>query len=354
MIVDHTDETTSDGVKLRASPRQVEIDYTGLSFVLPDKVRFRYRLSGYEKEWNDVGIRRQAFYSDLPPGRYTFQVTACNNDGVWNANGASLTFFVPPAWYQALWFYVLCAALAIALVSSVYWLRLRQYSAVMALRFNERLEERTRLARDLHDTLLQTIQGMKLAAEHAKDSVLDPSDAKTFATNMADWSERATLEGRAALDSLRTPMLSHGDLAQELRQSFDNYCSGGTMELRVSASGKSREMHPIVHDEIFRIADEAIRNACLHSEGKWIDIELVYTENFQVRIRDDGKGIGSKILETGKAGHYGLMGMRERASRVQGTLTVSSSSEGTEIVLLVPGRISFRDRGLAYQSKRPR
>jgi signal transduction histidine kinase len=231
--------------------------------------------------------------------------------------------------------------IVLVLVYSLYLLRIRKYSAVMKIRFNERLEERMRLARDLHDTLLQTIQGIKMVADQAKENAYDPAAAHAFANRISEWSECASWEGRAALDSLRNSTTEGNDLAAAFRRSFQNYVSNGTTSVNLSVTGKSKDMHPIARDEVYRIGDEAIRNACLHSGGHRIDIELVYDENMLFRVRDNGKGIDPKTLQAGRAGHYGLTGMRERAARIGAKLAISSSSKGTELVLSVPGRAIY-------------
>src|SRR5260370_13072674 len=161
------------GKHLRLPPltRDLEIDYTALSFVATQKVRFRYKLEGRDAAWQEPGTRRQAFYNDLRPGRYRFRVIACNNDGVWNEAGATLDFNVAPAWYQTNWFRVLCVLSGVFIVVVLYRLRVRQIARSIGVRFDERLAERTRMARDLHDTFLQTLQGSKLVA----DDALEPS-----------------------------------------------------------------------------------------------------------------------------------------------------------------------------------
>src|SRR5262249_45357837 len=149
-------------LRLPPRTRDVEIDYVGLSFAAPQRVLFRYRLEGRDDVWQEPGTRRQAFYSDLRPGRYRFRVIASNNDGLWNDAGAALDFIVPPAWYQTWSFLVLCVAIAAMSLWALYRLRVRQLAHALNARFDERLAERTRVARDIHDTLLQTVQGSKL------------------------------------------------------------------------------------------------------------------------------------------------------------------------------------------------
>ena len=341
IIVDRESLPVRTELRFPISPRNAEIDYAGLSYVVPEKVKFRYRLIGHDRNWIEAGMRRQAFYNDLRPGHYTFQVIACNNDGVWNSTGALLPFTVPPAWYQTALFRTLCGLFSLAAAYSIYLMRIRQYRAAMRVRFDERLEERTRLARDLHDTLLQTIQGMKMVADQATETIHEPM-AKNFAQRISEWSERASREGRAALDSLRNSTTEGNDLAAALRASFEDCAIDRAMALNISLTGKSKEMHPIARDEVYRIGDEAIRNACLHSDGHRIVIDLVYDANLLLRVRDDGKGIDSTILKSGKAGHYGLTGMRERAAHIGAKLTVSSSQDGTEIVLRVAGNAIYK------------
>ena len=338
---DGKDYVPGHELRLPIHTRQIAIGYAGLSFLIPEKVHFRYRLRGYDSTWTDAENRRQVFYNDLPPGHYVFHVIACNNDGVWNTHGSEIAFFIPPAWYQMLLVRILAIVAAAALCFLLYLYRLRRYAASLKLRFDERLEERTRLARDLHDTLLQTIQGTKFVADQTLADVEDPA-AKISLKRISEWLERASREGRAALDSLRSSVVESNDLAAAFRRTFED-CSVNTgMRIKLSIIGKSKELHPIVRDEVYRIGDEAIRNACLHSHGRWVIIEIIYNRNIHVHIRDDGRGIDPDTLRTGKPGHYGLTGMRERAERIGATLTISSLQSGTEIILRVPGRVIYK------------
>lgn len=192
----------------------------------------------------------------------------------------------------------------------------------MKMRFDERLEERSRLARDLHDTLLQTIQGGKLVADNEKNNVQEPA-AKIALHRLSSWLERAVLEGRAALDSLRVSTTESNHLAGSLREAFEG-CNA-QMELELLVIGANKEMHPIARDEVYKIGHEAILNACNHSRGKRLIVELVYDQNMLLRIQDDGEGIAPHILQAGRSGHYGLIGMRERAARIGAKHTVVCS-----------------------------
>ena len=343
VIADRKNYSPRNDLRLPPLTRDLEIDYTAPSFVVPQKVRFRYRLEGRDAAWQEPGTRRQAFYSDLRPGRYQLRVIACNNDGVWNEAGATLDFSVAPAWYQTNWFRALCLVSGGFIVCIIYRLRVRQISRAINARFNERLAERTRMARDLHDTFLQTIQGSKLVADHALKPSTDPAQMRGALEQLSVWLERATREGRTALNSLRTATAQTNDLAEALRRVTKDDLIPSSTAVTFSVVGDAREMHPIVRDEIYRIGYEAIRNACTHSGASQLEVELRYAHDLALRVSDNGTGIDPAIADGGKDGHFGLQGMRERAARIGGNLTLgSSSNSGTEIKLVVPGDIVFR------------
>jgi signal transduction histidine kinase/streptogramin lyase len=332
----------SSGVKFAAGTHTVEIDYTALSFSIPERVEFRYKLEGVDKDWQNVGTRRQAFYTNLGPRRYRFRVIACNNDGLWNEQGAILDFSVAPAWYQTNWFLLLCIVTGIVVAWAAYRLRMRQVARAMSARFDERLAERTRMARDLHDTFLQTIQGSKLVADHALKPSADPIRMRGALEQLSAWLGRATQEGRAALNSLRTATTQTNDLAEALRRVTTDDLIPSSMAVTFTVVGDAGEMHPIVRDEIYRIGYEAIRNACMHSGASQLEVELRYASDLTLRVSDNGVGIDPAVADKGKDGHFGLQGMRERTARIGGHLALASSStSGTEIKLVVPGNITF-------------
>ena len=334
--------------KLRLPPntREVQIDYSGLSFLIPEQVRFRYLLHGHDRKWIEAGARRQAFYNDLPPGHYVFQVTACNNDGIWNEQGVDIAFDVLPAWYQTILLRLLAVFLGTALVVGAYFLRLSRYAASLKIRFDERLEERTRLARDLHDTLLQTIQGSKLVADNARENADNPQTTVRALDRLSEWLDRAISEGREALEALRSSAAESDSLVAALRQALDDCAFNLDLKATVSTHGMDRELHPIARDEIYRIGYEAIRNACAHSGGTTIDIDLYYKRrSFQLDVRDNGRGIDPTIQQSGKTGHFGLTGMRERALSLGGTLNILSTPNiGTTVSLRLPGNAVYLNR----------
>ena len=344
VIADHKTYEPPAHLMLPALTRDLEIDYTALSFVIPEKVRFRYRLEGHDSTWQEAGARRQAFYTNLAPGNYRFRVTAANNDGVWNDVGASLSFGVAPAWYQRTDFRVLCALVGAGLVWFVYRMRVRQISTAIGARFDERMAERTRLARELHDTLLQTIQGSKMVADNALDERGDPEHMRATMRRLSQWLGQAMQEGRAALNSLRVSVTLQNDLAEAFRRAAEDCLLHRAMDVEFTVSGEPRDLHPIARDEVYRIGYEAIRNASVHSGGTRLAIQLAYAQDLQLRVTDNGSGMDELIAEHGKDGHFGLQGMRERALRIGGKLTISSSPiTGTEIALRVPGRVIYRE-----------
>ena len=327
---------------LPALTKNLRLDYTALSLSVPERVRFRYKLENWDRDWQEAGTRRQAFYTNLSPGNYVFLVAASNNDGVWNQEAATFRFSVAPAWYQTAWFRLLCLALFLFLAWLAYQYRVRQLSRAMSARFDERLAERTQLAREFHDTFLQTIQGSKMVADDALDGPGDPTRLRRAIEQISTWLTQATEEGRAALNSLRTSTTERNDLTDALRRATQNGLLPTSMAVDFTVIGEAKEMHPIVRDEVYRIGYEAIRNSFMHSHGKRLEVRLKYAQDLSVSIKDDGAGIDPTILANGKHGHFGLQGMRERAERIGGKFTLTSSAtHGTEISVVIPGDIVF-------------
>jgi ligand-binding sensor domain-containing protein/signal transduction histidine kinase len=334
----------SRAVEIPSAFQRTIFHFAGVSLSFPERVRYRYKLEGFDRDWSEPVGMKMAIYTNLSPKTYTFHVIACNSDGIWNDTGASLRFRVTPAWYQTMWFRSLCVLLGGFVVWSLYQLRLRQIATAMSARFDERLAERTRLARELHDTLLQTIQGSKMIADDALDQPADAARLQQSMRRLSTWLEQAVQEGRAALNSLRTTSTLRNDLSQSFQQAATDCAGPEPMEVALSVTGKSRELHPIVRDEVYRIGYEAIRNACRHSGGTRLEIDMTYAHDFVLRVADNGKGIDPAIVARGKPEHFGLQGMRERAARIGGKLALTTSEiAGTEFRLVIPGRIIFQD-----------
>jgi signal transduction histidine kinase/ligand-binding sensor domain-containing protein len=337
-------------VSLPPLTRNLRIDYTALSLSIPERVRFRFKLAGHDLAWQDADARRSAFYTNLSPANYQFQVIASNNDGVWNMSGASVLFTITAAWYQTYWFKVICGLFLVSASYGLYRSRMRSYSRSLKIRFDERLSERTRLARDLHDTLLQTIQGSKLVADHAQSHTDDAVRTRRAIERLSEWLDRAMVEGRAALESLRNPATHSEDLVLALRRAAEAYLPE-SMTLDFSNEGASFSMHPVVCGEVIRIGEEAIRNACKHSGAQSLSIELRQDRNLTLLVRDDGCGFDSDLSDDSKRGHFGIVGMRERANQIGGRLWVDTlPKRGTCVKLTVPGKLIYKSPGRRFVS----
>ncbi|MGB9988140.1 ligand-binding sensor domain-containing protein [Massilia sp. SM-13] len=344
IVADRRRHAPADGLQLPALTKDIQIDYVALSYTLPQKIKFRYKLEGHDTAWQEAGSRRQAFYNDLRPGSYRFRVIACNNDGVWNEAGAALSFSIAPAYYQTAWFHALAAALTVTFLYVAYRMRVRQIATALTARFNERTAERTRLAAELHDTILQSIQATKLIADHARHEAASkkPVELNEAIVSISNWLAQATQEARAALTDLRLSTMEKNDLATAFQRSAESFGVSSAMRLTLSVEGKPRDLHPIVREEIYRIGNEAIRNGLRHSDGTSLEIALIYSHKLVLRIADDGKGIPPDIASSGKPGHFGLVGMQERARRINAKLNIESGvNGGTVVELLVPGKNAY-------------
>jgi signal transduction histidine kinase/streptogramin lyase len=330
--------------------RNLRIEYAVLSLSIPERVRSRYKLEGSDKDWQDAGSLREAFYTNLGPRKYTFRVIACNNDGVWNESGASWNFDIEPAFYQTAWFhglYVLAGATTIWLL---YRFRLRQMTARVNLRYSERLAERTRIARELHDTLLQSLHGVMFRFQAARNMLpRRPEEAIEALDEALERTEWAIAEGRDAIQDLRSEMSAHRDLehlltaaGQELESAPDANQNSASFSLTME--GKRQPLSPILQDEVCRIGRELLVNAFQHAQARKIEAEIQYDDRqLRLRIRDDGKGMEPKVLrEGGRAGHWGLPGIRERAKQIGARLDIwSQTGAGTEIELSIPASIAY-------------
>ena len=343
VIADHQPYEPNDRLALPPLMRDLEIDYAALSFVNPQKVRFRYKLAERDTAWQEAGNRRQAFYTDLRPGSYSFRVIASNDDGLWNEEGASFAFTIAPAWHQTAIFRISCLLAGLLLLWLIYYLRMKQASRSLRARFDERMAERTRLARDLHDTLLQTLQGSKLVADDALENRSDAEHTRRSLEKLSEWIDQAMCEGRAALNALYASSFDNRELSKRLQSALDERDPNGISERVVTVSGTPVEMDQIITDEICRVGYEAIRNAFMHSCASRIEVQLAYSEDFTLIVRDNGRGMDSTTALRGRDGHYGLQSMRERAARIHGQLQlITAPNLGTTIELKIGGKTAFR------------
>ena len=335
---------------LRLPPlvRDVAIDYTALSFVAAEKVRFRYKLEGYDNDWQEAGNRRQAFYTNLPPRNYRFRVIASNNSGVWNEEGALLDLSIDPAFYQTRWFRVAVVVLLIAMLWAAYQLRVRQLAHQFNMTLEARVSERTRIARELHDTLLQSFQGLLLRFQLVSQLfTVRPVEAKQTLDSAIDQASNAIGEARDAVQGLRSSALDTSDIVEAITAMADELTSDiSTPEspaIDVKVEGARRDLNANVRDESYRIAVEALRNAFRHANAKRITVEIRFDpRQFQLSVSDDGKGIDEHAMGRQPSRHFGLHGMRERAELFGGKLEVwSKLGSGTQLELSIPGATAY-------------
>jgi hypothetical protein len=324
--------------------KDLEIDYTALSYKIPERVRFRYVLEGVDAEWQEAGTRREAFYMNLKPGRYHFRVRASNDAGVWNEAGASLDFAIPPTFVQTIWFDVLVAGLVAGLLWTGYTLRLRSVTRDIHGRMEERLQERERIARELHDTLLQGTYGLVLRFQAVADQIDHADPVRQSINDALERADKVVAEGRDRVEGLRLTVDGPADLPTALREAGGDAMAGHRVELQINVQGEAQEIQPIVRDEIFWIGREAIANASNAAECTRIEVVLGFDRNeLRLTVRDDGLGIDRTILEAGgRPKHWGIRGMRERATRIGGRLKIASEpNAGTTVELRVPARFAY-------------
>ncbi|MEJ0084516.1 MAG: triple tyrosine motif-containing protein [Pseudomonadota bacterium] len=338
----HDAFTLSGALRLPAKTRNLEIAYTALSLTVPERVHFKYRLEGHESAWQDVGTRRQAFYNDLKPGRYRFHVIASNNDGLWNKTGAAIDLLVPPTFTQTGWFTALWVLGALGLLLLVFSWWLRQAKTQLRLRLEERIVERERIARDLHDTFLQGVQGLMLRFQLAMDRIPAHEPARALMEDALERADEVLVDGRRKVTNLRASTIEDGDLPEALRLLGSEMMRDLGARFELSVEGSPRELHPVVREEAFRIAAEAITNAFRHAHATRIDARIAYgRSSVLLEVKDDGQGFDSRKLAP--AGHWGLKGMQERAARIRARLLVTSRpDEGTTIELHIPGKVAFK------------
>ena len=333
MLVDDAPQIVSDTVTINPGGRRFAIDYTALSFTAPQKVRFKYRLEGFDHSWIEAGPLRTAYYTNLPPGRYTFEVLACNNDGVWSTTPAALSFRLRPYFYQTRWFYLCLLSGVVLLWYTGYRWRMRQVES----RFNAVMAERNRIAREIHDTLAQGFVAVSVQLQIV--SRLLESSAETARQHLSqaqDLVRHGLEDARKAIWELRSQSAENDDLATQLTKMADRVTAGTEIRTEVRVNGAYRALAKTVEEELMRIAQEAVTNAVRHAAPNRVAIQLRFTaRQVELTVEDNGRGISGE-LPSMQDGHFGIAGMKERAQQIGGTLTVNSrSGHGTRVCVEV-------------------
>jgi signal transduction histidine kinase len=323
-------------------PGRVQIAYTALSLTMPERMQFLYKLEGVDQRWQQGGPERMATYTDLAPGSYRFHVQASNNDGVWSADDAVLAFDVAPTFYQTLWFRSLCGALLVLAIWRIHRLRLAHEYRRLAERMEARHEERERVARDFHDTILQSFQALLLQVHLAWHKLPADATGRKDVERSLDLAQAALEEGRDKVRGLRAGARPGTDLAADLHAAFA--AESPDSPIAVRTEGDARPLAPCVHEECRLITLEAVRNALHHAQARRIVVELHYSaDTFNLTIRDDGRGIPDEIMQAGHLpGHWGMTGMRERANATGGEFACASAlGKGTSITVAIPARHAY-------------
>jgi signal transduction histidine kinase len=331
--IDDQSIAPSDRLELPPGTTRFDFYYTAPSFVAPEKVRFKYKLEGFDKDWIDSGTRRIAYYTNLRPGAYTFRVIASNNDGIWNQTGATFGLYLKPYFYQTYWFYAACL-LGLALLA---WLLYHQRVRGMRAQFGAVLAERTRIAREIHDNLAQEMSGISVQLEVVART-MPPGTATTHLDRARQQVRHGIAEARRYVWDLRSPALENHDLPTALSETARRLTNETAIQAQVEVNGAFRPLPRLVEDNLLRIGQEAVNNAVKHAEAQRIFINLVFdARRVQLSVRDDGRGFDHQLSENGRHGHFGLIGMRERAAQIGGTLSIHSiEGSGTEVVADVP------------------
>ena len=337
--IGHTDKIT-----LSHAQNVFAIEFSALSYLNASSIRYRYKLEDLESRWNEVdGDLRVAAYTTLPRGTYTFRVEAATSHGCWGEPGTILRIQILPPWWETFWFRLSSVVLTLMVLSMLYVRRMNQVAANVRTRMEERLGERERIARELHDTLLQGVLSASMQLDLADEQLPNDSPVKILVHRVLGTLRHVTAEGRMALKGLRFKDVGDGDLRTAFLRVEQEFPNKEEIAFRVVTQGTVRAIKSEIRNEIYRIGREAIVNAYVHSEGTTIEVEIQYgSAQLRILVRDDGRGIDPALVHSGREGHWGLSGMRERSHGIGATFIVRSrNGAGTEIEITVSGQIAF-------------
>lgn len=329
-------------VTLPARTTALTIGYAASSLAIPERVRFRYQLVGNDTSWQEAGARREAIYTNLAPGAYTFRVIAANDDGVWSERGAEFAVAIPPTFVQTRFFLVLCALAGSATVWGLARWRQRRAAEALRARFEATLAERTRIAQELHDTLLQGFTGMHLQLRAVLQIVRNrPDEAVERLDQLASTASSAVRDARHAVWDMRAPELEELELPDALRAAAYDAVGSAPIEVEVAVEGQERRLPHALEAAVLRVGREAVTNAVRHAGAHTLRLVIRYDADvIALRVQDDGRGITLVDAEDARHnGHWGIVGMRERASRIGGTLDIASApGAGTQVAFRAPIR----------------
>lgn len=338
---DGQDFPLRDGLQLPPHAGELNIDFTALSLRAPERMRLRYRLDGLDQDWREVEGRRSVQYTSLPPGHYRFRVIASNDDGLWNDSGAQLSFEVLPGLAQTTWFRALCVLAALLLAWLLHRWRLARLTAQLQVRMNERLGERTRIARALHDTILQSMQGIILHMHVARGALPEGNAVRARLGQVIDDADQAYIDGRDQVSALR--LSPAGDIEDAIAETGECLMRDHPRTaFQLQTGGRRVPLRDLVAEELGEVAREALRNAFQHAGASHVEVTLEFgLRQLTLTVRDNGKGMAIGAGE----GRWGLVGMRERVARIGAKLAIDGgAAPGTRIVVKIPARLAYAGR----------
>jgi ligand-binding sensor domain-containing protein/signal transduction histidine kinase len=343
ITVGKTKRLAGEGLTLPPGTHHLELHLQTVDLASPAKVRMQYRMEDVDSSWLDADSSQTAIYSNLPPGTHMFHVRASASDGIWDRVGTVYRITQQPYFYQTPWFLLLTFTVAVLLLSGGYLLRMRHVVGLAQMRMNERMVERERIARDLHDTLLQGVLGASMQLDLAEEHIDEGSTAKPLVRRTLQMLRQLTEEGRNTLLGLRSQDTAREDLTVALSRIPQEVPADTNVSFRVAAPAVPRALHAGISDDVYRIGREATLNAFLHAGASLIEVHIEHAAAyFRLVVRDNGRGMEPRILRSGREGHWGLPGMRERADRIGGYLRLKSRpGAGTEVELTVPAVLAF-------------
>lgn len=341
-----------DSTTITAGTRSMTFQFRSDSLFAPERVRFRYRLDPGDPDWSEATGSREATYHNLPSGKHRFEVMASQDGRFWNSPATADTFSIDPEYWETWWFRAASALTLALFMVLVFRLRSASLSRQLKARFLERLAERTRIAQELHDTLLQSFQGLMLRFQTIRNMLpARPVEAMRALDDALGQADVALDESRGAIQNIRNFHGQTSDLLKALNsvvtEMVDQYCNKGIPKptFSILSEGPPRQLNRWVGAEVLRIAQEAFRNSLQHASASQIEAEVTYGGSLlRIRLRDDGVGIDPDILKNGsRLGHWGIIGMKERAAQVGAKLDVwSKPGSGTELDLRIPARIAYQ------------
>lgn len=327
------------GLELPVHTRSLKIEFTALSLTIPERVRFRYQLSGSDDGWQHSD-RRDASYTNLSPGSYRFRVIAANEDGLWNEEGATLDFIIPPSVFESRWFLAVWVAALSLLAWLAYRLRLRRMAVGLRVRYQAVLSERSRIAQELHDTLLQGFTGITIQLRAIQRVIgKQPEEGAAALERALGAADTALRDARHMIWDMHAVELESHDLPEALEGAARSVIAGGPVALEFTMQGAPRRLTPTVETSVLRIGREAVLNALKHASATRVLVRLEYeADSIRLEVRDDGSGILPSAAEGAVArGHLGIAGIRDRVRRGGGTVDITGQpGKGTSVLVRLP------------------